>query len=311
MEKKPPDKIRTMMSYEETFQFDEWEASRECADEMMRTIPGLEEDFKLDDVTLGDGQCFSTSCIQQMRRPEVNRCLDPRWQKYAWIMDPRAFKYQVRKFMNTCNHSRIQDMKVEWKNFTGRSWEDYWAAQHIMKKSTWADHSFVQSTAWFLNLDIVIHQNISSNPVMTISGNIENENIPCNGSTLHIGYLLGRHYQSLLPLDTQTKKFIEVETHETGNKCPICRGSYKNVIQHIKKKKSCREEIDDQEYKELDDQSKARRTEKNKIYKVESRKRSAEKSKEINKKSMAKLRKLDPERFKEIDKKIKDKPKKE
>ena len=37
-----------VMDYQETFKHDEWKASRELADEMMETIPGLRKDFKLD-----------------------------------------------------------------------------------------------------------------------------------------------------------------------------------------------------------------------------------------------------------------------
>ena len=70
---KPPDKV-TMMDYEETFgQGKDWENSRLWADEMMRDIPRLKEEFKLDQITLGDGQCFMTSCIQQLRRPDVKQ----------------------------------------------------------------------------------------------------------------------------------------------------------------------------------------------------------------------------------------------
>ena len=46
-----------VMDYHKTSKFDEWKASREMADEMMRTIPGLKHDFKLDQITLGNGAC--------------------------------------------------------------------------------------------------------------------------------------------------------------------------------------------------------------------------------------------------------------
>ena len=66
-EEKPPDKV-TMMDYEETFgQGEAWENSRLWADEMMRDIPGLNGEFDLDQITLGDGQCFMTSYLQQLR----------------------------------------------------------------------------------------------------------------------------------------------------------------------------------------------------------------------------------------------------
>ena len=102
----------------------------------MRTITRLKEDFALDQITLGDGQCFMTSCIQQLRRPTINCALPPRWQQILKIMDPRALKSQVRKFMQTCQHQRVQELRMNWRNFTGMSFEDYWSIKYIMKKST-------------------------------------------------------------------------------------------------------------------------------------------------------------------------------
>lgn len=195
----PPDKRSTYMDYSETFKHKEWEASRLCADEMMRDIPGLNDGFVLDQITLGDGQCFMTSVIQQLRRPDVNTCLTPKWQQYSRIMDPRSLKFQVKNFMQSCQHKRVKDLKMDWKNFTGMTFEAYWGVKHIMKKSTWADHLFIQSAAWCLKLDFVIHQNIPPKPVTIISGNIEDSDTPCFGPQLHIGYLVNRHYQSLLP----------------------------------------------------------------------------------------------------------------
>ena len=77
-DKEPPDKV-FWMKYEETFRHGEdWKNSRMLADEMMRKIPALMEEFVLDQITLGDGQCFMTAVIQQLRRPEVNCRLSPK-----------------------------------------------------------------------------------------------------------------------------------------------------------------------------------------------------------------------------------------
>ena len=78
-DQEPPDKIPTTMDYLETFKHEEWKASRLCAEEMMRDIPGLNGEFDLDQITLGDGQCFMTSYLQQLRRPDVNCVLSPRF----------------------------------------------------------------------------------------------------------------------------------------------------------------------------------------------------------------------------------------
>ena len=337
IDKEPPDKLRTrtVMNYDETFQYDEWESSRKCADEMMQTIPRLKDVFELDDITFGDGQCFSTSCIQQIRRPEVNNCLNPTLQKYSWIMDPRAFKYQVRKFMQTSQHSRIQELKENWKNFTGMSWEDYWKATHILKKSTWADHEFIQSAAWFLHLDIVIHQDVPSKPMITISGNINDENVPCNGTKLHIGYLLGRHYQSLLPRLSKTSGTIEsiiemdqpekssfkkavkrnriketskcsldktVKEEKSTEICPVCKKEFKSVFQHIKKSLFCKGKVNTDDFEEIQAKSKLKRLDNLRKAKAKQRKsQNPEKTKKDNQAAKAKQRKLNPDKSREVD----------
>ena len=110
-ENEPPDKV-TMMDYNETFgQGEDWENSRSWADEMMRTIPSLREQFVLDQITLGDGQCYMTAVIQQLRRPEVNSSLSTKWQSISRHMDPRCFKFQVKRFMNSKHHPRVQYIK--------------------------------------------------------------------------------------------------------------------------------------------------------------------------------------------------------
>ena len=91
-DKEPPDKM-LWMDYMETFGIGEdWTNSRLLADEMMRTIEGLKEEYGLDQITLGDGQCFMTSVIQQIRRPEVNCRLSSKWQSLSRHLDPKCFK---------------------------------------------------------------------------------------------------------------------------------------------------------------------------------------------------------------------------
>ena len=120
-DQEPPDKRPTFMDYLETFKHEEWKASRLCAEEIMKDIQGLKEEFDLDQITLGDGQCFMTSIIQQLRRPDVNSCLMPRLRQHVKFMDPRAFKIHVRTFMQRCQHQKVKELKVNWKSFTGLS----------------------------------------------------------------------------------------------------------------------------------------------------------------------------------------------
>ena len=278
----PPDKV-FMMDYSETLYREEWKVSRECADEMMRTINGLRVNFTLDQVTKGDGQCFATSTIQQLRRPEVNNTLSLRMQKLSRACDPRALKYQVKAFMMKSKHTRVQSLKEDLQNFTGKSWEQYW--KDMMKMDTWADEFFVRSTAWFLNLDIIIHQNINSSPIRSISGNMDDPETLLGGTQLFMGYLLNRHYQSVLPRVSNQSSLVNHQNKNPSqasakisasqkttksnitsqptavnvlsqNLCPICGKEYKNVPNHLKRAKKCKDGATDDLIQKLSARSK-------------------------------------------------------
>ena len=102
---------------------------------------------------------------------------------------------------------------------------------------------FLRSTAWLLQLNIVLHQNVTGYPEKTISGNMQNENIPCDGPKLHLGYLLNKHYQSLLPR-VDVPEFLtgeqEPEEEIEENVCPVCKKIFPKVLLHIKKAKHCK-----------------------------------------------------------------------
>ena len=306
-EKEPPDKVITMMNYEDTFgQEEAWENSRLWADEMLRTIPGLKEEFGLDQITLGDGQCFTTSVIQQIRRPEVNSKLSTKWQSLARHLDPRGFKFQVKRFMNSNEHPKVLFIKNNIQSFTGRTWKDYWSSKYIMKKSTWADHVFIQSAAWCLQMDIVIHQNLQSKPVDTISGNIDNQNIPCNGSQIHLGYLVDRHYQSLLPKKLVTSEELEdtdddeslVSDEENQSllesSCPVCKKEVKSLPHHLGRAKNCKNAMKEEDLKKIEMKRDEKKKENAKKRRAKFRKCNPEKCKEDRRLSIAKYRRENP-----------------
>ena len=78
----------------------------------------------------------------------------------------------------------------------------------MIRNYEWVDYIFVQSTAWYLNHDIIIPTTTSTeeHPYITISGNLSNENIGCQGTELTIGSKSGVHYQSLLPSEINVSK---------------------------------------------------------------------------------------------------------
>ena len=167
-----------VMEYHQTFNHDEWKASREMADEMMETIPGLSNNFQLDDVTFGDGQCFHTAVHQQLRRSEVQSSLPSKYKKLSRNSDMKAFKSTIRRFMINNKHPVVKALRDDFQIFMdGMTWDEYWSSKNLFKKEFWADEVFVRATAWFLKLDIVIHQNVPGQPEKMISGNIDNDTI--------------------------------------------------------------------------------------------------------------------------------------
>ena len=73
----------------------------------------------------------------------------------------------------------------------------------MSRDGTWVDYWFVQATAWYLELDvwIVATSSTDSSPYIAISGNIEDESIPCKGPIITLGTKSNSHYQSLLPIE--------------------------------------------------------------------------------------------------------------
>merc|ERR1712208_221160 len=78
----------------------------------------------------------------------------------------------------------------------------------MIRNYEWSDYIFIQSTAWLLGYDILIVTTTSteSHPYITISGNINDESLPCPGAPLLIGSKSQVHFQSLLPSRVQKRE---------------------------------------------------------------------------------------------------------
>ena len=89
-------------------------------------------------------------------------------------------------------------------------WKDYWSYKYMLKSGIWADEIFIRGTAFFLNMDIEIHQNKHPR-IERISGNMDDLNIPCDNPVLHVGYLSNLHYQSIIPRSQVNNKPLDVK----------------------------------------------------------------------------------------------------
>ena len=172
--------------------------------EILKKIRSLELPLKLDEITEGRGNCFPLAILSQCQRPDIFQKLSDSLQLLVHQQDPNILRNEIYRFMTHSKHPRIQEYKRRYEEVISRidqrNWCEYWKT--MVRNNEWVDYIFVQSTAWFLCSDILIVTTTStdSHPYITISGNLTDENKPCQGNPLIIGCKSHVHYQSLLPL---------------------------------------------------------------------------------------------------------------
>ena len=134
------------------------------AKEIIDSINRRHLPFKADyPPTPGDGNCFPHSILQQLKRPEFGGD----YSELLATVDHGEFRLRVRNFIFASSSPAVQRMKDQFKACEGAStenggravglgmpWETYWS--NIIKPNTWADHAFIQATAWYLEKDIRI-----------------------------------------------------------------------------------------------------------------------------------------------------------
>lgn len=185
---------------------------RKIATEIIQHVQRLNLPFKLDELTEGQGNCFPISIIQQCRRPDILEKLSPEAQIIAEYENGHSLlRDTVKKFITQSNHSTIIAFKNEYdQNIAvamGETWSEYWARMIVDK--TEVDYMFIQGTAWYLALDIMIIDTSSTkeNPTMIVSGNIENEEW-ASKDMITIGSKTNSHFQSLLLIDLDEDEMI-------------------------------------------------------------------------------------------------------
>jgi hypothetical protein len=180
------------------------------AHEIMKAARRLQLPLKLDEITEGRGNCFPLSVLAQCRRQEIFKDLRSSIRSLIQHGDPTLLRREVYKFMTNSRHQTIQEYKRRYQEIVAtldnKTWREYWAV--MLRNYEWVDSIFIQSTAWLLGHDIIIVTTTSTedHPYITISGNLVDENIPCQGIPLTIGSKSNVHFQSLIPLEVRVPR---------------------------------------------------------------------------------------------------------
>ena len=147
--------------------------------------------------------------MAQCRRPEVFQDLSSEIQSIVRQNNSTLLRLEVRKFMLGIKHKAIIDFRRQYEDVVAkiddRNWLQYWDI--MVRNYEWVDYTFVQSTAWLLQRDIVIipTSGTQKSPYFTVSGNIASPVVQCPFPPLTLGCKSNSHYQSLLPKQERIK----------------------------------------------------------------------------------------------------------
>ena len=155
----------------------------------------------LDDITEGDGNCYFRALRSQLQRPDVAA------PEHIRHLDHRSLRREICKFVTKSSLPIIQSFKKNWFDFQLGDYEQYWKDMGTSMGDIWAEGPVIHATAWFLERDIniVSEQASMDHPYLPFSGNQDGSDAPCFGAALWLGHLTGKHYQTLMPLPTQSK----------------------------------------------------------------------------------------------------------
>ena len=174
--------------------------------------------LKLDNETEGQGNCFPNSIVQQCRRPEVRKWLKEK-KPTALFNGQHWVRKKVANFALNSIHNSVTELKTKYESelqsVERKSWKDYW--NNMAQNGTWVDHMFVQLTAWYMELDILILTTSSKPdaPFIYISGDIDKTGGQKNGPPILLGNYTNVHYQSLLVDQGGNEQIIDEEPTNT------------------------------------------------------------------------------------------------
>ena len=190
-----------VLEYEEALKNSAWEGERRLADKILHYVQRLNLNYRLDKLTRGEGNCFPLAVLQQLSQEDIFKSLKGDLKKIVRNLHHHELRQSVKRFGLTSNDERLEARKENYEmsaialadnGEATETWQQYW--DNMMKDAKWVDSFFVQATAFFLNLNIIIIETSGNerNPSYTIQSGKP------NSKTISIGYVTGTHYQSLL-----------------------------------------------------------------------------------------------------------------
>ena len=167
-------------------------------DTLTSTIIRCNLKLALDNRTEGFGDCFPNAIVQQCRRPEVKAWLIKN-KPQASFTSSQTLRSKVKAYALQSKDQVVIDLRAKYNKEIGsadkKTWEEYWDL--MGKNGTWVDHIFIQMTAWFMTLDILILTTSSQpeNPFILLIGKTESTPQDNSSPPLILGNYTNVHFQ--------------------------------------------------------------------------------------------------------------------
>ena len=154
----------------------------------------------MDDITVGDGNCWFRAVQSQLQRNEVAV------PKHIRSLDHLQLRKRICRFMLKSKLPVVLKFRQNWEEFQDEELGDYdqfW--ENMAESAVWAHGPVIRATAWWLgrNINLVNEQASMDDPFLSFSGNQDGSDAACFGAPLWIGTLTGLHYQTLMPTERE------------------------------------------------------------------------------------------------------------
>ena len=230
-----------LVTIEESTDDPNWDISRGYAKKIAEVIQKLDIMFTMDNLTVADGNCFTFAIFQQLSQPYIYQTLDRNLRMIVNRMDVLSFKQKVFEFaINSPEVLAQQELMAKDMN----DWNSYW--KKMLKNGELADTTFVQCTAWYLNMDLVIVSDACNeeNKFFKIHGYFDDDNV--ERLQLDLGYITNTHYQSII-----AKKVGYAESlTKLPTKCPACNIEVNQLMKHLRNQR-CKGSLGEAKVSEL------------------------------------------------------------
>ena len=230
-----------LVTIEESTDDPHWDRSRGYAKKIAEVIQKLDIMFTMDNLTVADGNCFTFAIFQQLSQPYIYQTLDRNLRMIVNRMDVLSFKQKVFEFaINSPEVLAQQELMAKDMN----DWNSYW--KKMLKNGELADTTFVQCTAWYLNMDLVIVSDACNeeNKFFKIHGYFDDDNV--ERLQLDLGYITNTHYQSII-----AKKVGYAESlTKLPTKCPACNIEVNQLMKHLRNQR-CKGSLGEAKISEL------------------------------------------------------------